>query len=585
RASRPQAASVSLDAGAPAGTAAACGRDARAPMFVVALLLTLTASAETFGPVVIEPRTGVAMMRDGTYYEYRFNVFNPTAEPHAVRIDITGSGIGDRQPRSSRTVVVAPQTSSLVSIPQYVMEQYAPREALIFVDGAAEEKLPLGSHFQGSSYRTARDLLLGRTVNDVLPAEAAAEDSGLVAIRPAVSPASWSANWIHYTGFAAILLTPADWNELARPVQIALLRYVAAGGTLTFVGGQPAGLPVMRQITDFAPLVPAAAHGFGWVTLAPAKIDAETLEIFKAAWRVSELDRYQWAADPMTATPVPLLEDASLPLKSLFSLLVVFAVIGGPVNLGVLAKKQKRLWIFWTLPLLGIITAVILVGSVIVSEGWVRVQKTTSLTLLDERSGEAATIGWTGFYSTLAPDGEVRFDSGTEVRPLFVAGEAHTDWTDGQRFVSGWIGSRLPRSFVVRKVEPRRERLPVRREGGHLVAINGLGANVRELWVAEADGTAWVARDVAAGKEVVLTRAPNKVDPAIKDPANILTAPSMWGTLQARFAKDPRTALRAGSYVAVIERSPFVELALARPSKTSSDAVVIGIMKGIDDAS
>jgi len=547
--------------------------------------LALTASAETFGPVVIEPRPGVAMMRDGTYYEYRFNVLNPTVEPHAVRIDVTGNVMGnDRQPRSSRTMVIAPRTSTLVSVPQYVMEQYAPREALVTVDGGPEEKLPFGSHFQGSSYRTSRDLLLGRSVNDVLPAEAAQEDSGIIAVRPPVAPASWSANWMHYTGFAGILLTPTDWNELAPPVQTALLRYVEAGGALTFVGGQPTGLPVMRQLTDFAP-VPAAAHGFGFVTLVPDKIDSDTLNTLELCWRTSELSSgSMWAANDMI-TPIPLLEDQSLPLKSLFSLLVVFAVVGGPVNLWVLAKKQRRLWIFWTLPLLGIITAVILVGSVIVSEGWVRIQKTTSMTLLDERTGEAATIGWTGFYSTLAPDGDVRFESGTEVRPMFMAGEAHTDWTDGQRFVAGWIGSRLARGFVVRKVEPRRERLPVRREAGHLVAINGLGATIRELWVADQYGAAWVARDVPAGKEVVLTRSGQAIDPAIKDPAFHLGAPSLWGTLQARFAKDPRSALRAGSYVAVIERSPFVEAALARPSTFSSDAVVIGFMKGIDDAS
>jgi hypothetical protein len=38
-------------------------------------------------------------------------------------------------------------------------------------------------------------------------------------------------------------------------------------------------------------------------------------------------------------------------------------------------------------------------------------------------------------------------------------------------------------------------------------------------------------------------------------------------------------------YVAVLQRSPFVEAAVAKPTKYTSEAVVIGLLKGIDDAS
>jgi hypothetical protein len=370
-------------------------------------------------------------------------------------------------------------------------------------------------------------------------------------------------------------------------VQAALLRWVAAGGSITFLGAPPDGLPQLRPATEDLG-IHAHHHGFGWINSIdkPEEI-ARFVNSLRTTWRDIDVDtRHQWYGELQEVdTPIPLLDDASLPVKSLFSLLVVFAVVGGPLNLWVLAKKQRRLWIFWTLPLAAAVTAAILVGSVIWSEGWVRIQKTASLTLLDERNGEASTIGWTGFYATLAPDGEIRFDSGTEVRPLFSTAEGHTDWTDGQRFVSGWIGSRLARGFVLRKVEPRRERIPVRRENGQLIALNGLGAHLTELWVADASGAVFVAKNVAAGKEVALAPTGRQTAATIPDPAFLCAAPSTWASYPARFAHEPLNILQPGMYVASVARSPFVEAALARPTKSESAAIVVGVMKGIDDAS
>ena len=554
----------------------------------VLLLFACSAAADSFGPLIIEPRAAVGPMRDGAYYEYRFNVVNPTADAHVVRIDLAGSILGGgAQPRASRTIVAAPRASTMVSIPQYVMNQYGLREAVVSVDGVEQEtRLAVGAYASpGGSYRTTLDVLIGRTVDAGVPLAIAPDSSGVEAIRPSISPASWSANWIHYSVFSGAIFTTRDWLERPRPVQAALLRWVAAGGSITFIGDVPDGLPEMRG--SGAQLGFDARHlGLGCVNLLPeSETIAPHVGALRSTWREVDIDtRYQWYGEQQQDTPIPLLDDASLPVKSLFSLLVVFAVVGGPLNLWVLAKKQRRLWIFWTLPLLAAVTAAILVGSVIASEGWVRIQKTASLTLLDERAGEAATIGWTGFYATLAPDGEVRFESGTEVRPLFASSEGHTDWSDGQRFVSGWIGSRLARGFALRKVEPRRERLPLRREQDQLIAVNGLGTHIGSLWVADDVGRIYTAKDVAAGKEVVLTPTGTLANATVADPAYLAAAPSTWASYPTRFTQQPMSVLQPGMYLASVERSPFVEAALARPTKSVSTAVVIGVIKRIGDA-
>jgi hypothetical protein len=554
-------------------------------VFFMALLLFVAtpAPAETFGPVTVEVREGVATVREGTYFEHRFTVFNPTAEPHLVRIEVSGEMIGGTgQPRVSRTVVAAPRSSGIVSLPQYVITEYVATDARIEVDNRYAGMLRVGG-YTATSYRTPRDILFGRAVpaefiQPVVPTEEVGN-----AVRPQVAPASWSANWLHYTPFSGVVLTTRDWNELPRPVQAALLRWTAAGGSLTLIGGA-ANLPLLRPATDLENVM-AGHHGFGYVVLIPADADpAVVAPALHLSWRRIGVDsRYMWYSGMNQTTPVPLLDDASLPVKSLFSVLVAFVVVGGPLNLWLLAKKKKRLWIFWTLPALAIVTALILVGALIANEGWVRIHKTVSLTLLDERNGEAATLGWTGVYATLSPEPDVRFDSATEVRPMFASPDVHTDWSDGQRFVSGWIGSRLARGFAIRKVESRRERVPVRREGGHLVAVNGLGSELKELWVADETGAVHFAANVPAGKEIALARTANVVT-AGRDPAQMFGGVSSWASYHGRVSGDPKLALQPNTYVAVLKRSPFVEPAVAKPTKYTSEASVIGLMKGIDDA-
>lgn len=549
------------------------------------LFAALTAGAETINDVIIEPRPGVAPLRDGTYFEFRFTVLNPTTDPRKVKISVVGRVYtADMVPGSTRTVVVAPRESMVVSIPQYVLVDYTPREALVDVDGE-QGKISLSGYASSSSYRSGRDILVGRTVPPpIVTALIPADQEHSVEIRAAISPNSWSSNWLHYSAFSGMILTTADWRELPRPVQGALLRWVAGGGSLTFVGGAD-GLPPLRP-ASLANVV-AGHHGFGTVTLIPPSVPpVEVIAAIHGTWRVIDLDtRYMWWGQNLPDNmPVKLLDDKALPVKSIFSLLVVFAVVGGPLNLWVLAKKQRRLWIFWTLPVLGLLTAVVVIGAVIGNEGWVRIHKSLTLTLLDERIGEASTLGWTGMYATLPPDGEVRFESATEVRPMFAAPDANTDWTEGQRFMGGWIGSRVSSGFAIRKIEPRRERLPLRREGGHLVAVNGLGGDLKELWVADG-GALYKATNVAAGQEVVLTRTHRALNPNANDPAMLFTAPGVWATYYNRIAANPADVIRPGMYVAVMKRSPFVEPALSNPTTYSSAGVVIGLMKGIDHAS
>ena len=119
------------------------------------------------------------------------------------------------------------------------------------------------------------------------------------------------------------------------------------------------------------------------------------------------------------------------------------------------------------------------------------------------------------------------------------------DWSDdGQRLASGWITARVPAHFVLRKSEDRTERLAVSKDGGGLTATNGLGAAVRELWLADAGGRVYYAGPVAADGQAALVRQWGE---AAGQPETLrLAYAGDWLDALKRLGADPRAHLRPG---------------------------------------
>lgn len=548
---------------------------------VALLLMTASAAAagERYGPIFIDQAPALGNARPGGYHEYRFTIRNESAQQHSVRMDIKSMMVF-RTPgenHTARQFIIRPRSSELVSIPQYIGGPgYGMTEAVVTIDGREQREHLEISRVAASDWGNRPEVLIGRDVPQAIVTALLPDPSHGVAIRADVPPRDWSDQWIQYGRYEGALMTPLDWSEMPAAVRNALLHWVAAGGALIFFGA-PQQLPLLRAAPDVRQFW-AGHHGFGTIAVLgnePALEEATITEL-RGLWR-------RGSGTPQDLgemnTTMPILDKTAIPVGSMFSLLILFAVAGGPASLIALARKDKRVWIFATLPLLAIITAGVVVGALIVHEGWARIQKTTSLTVLDERSGEAATIGWTGFYTTFPPNGEVRFDYDSEVRPFAYTKDARTDWTDGQRFVSGWIGSRVPSHFAIRKAEARRERVPIRVDGGRVFALNGLGVAITDLQVVLGDAVVYEAKNIPAGKQVMLTNTGKRVYRASKDPAELFGPVAMWHSFYSRVTNEPPEYLQPGTYVAVLEKSPFVEQALEHPSRVVSQSVVIGYIK------
>jgi hypothetical protein len=240
----------------------------------------------------------------------------------------------------------------------------------------------------------------------------------------------------------------------------------------------------------------------------------------------------------------------------------------------------------WTIPAISFATTLLVFAYSLLREGITPDTRITGLTVLDQASHHAATVGGTAFYCPLTPSGGLHFEFGTEATPLVRIGygsgtSREVDWSQAQHFQRGWVSARVPVHFHLRKSETRRERIQVINENGKLQIVNGLGAPIKSLWIADADMNCYEATSVAAGQKAGLVPSKLGPQPAKAGPAGL------WREMG--FAANPNSVeanpwnfLLPNTYIAVLDGNPFIENALgaaSSPKRTRSSCVVFGILE------
>ena len=549
------------------------------PALLFLLLLATAASAEPFGPIDVTALPLLGAGGIGGYIERRFEIDNPTTQSHEVTLSIVAPGYGERpEVHVTRTFASGARTTIEVTVAEPVLGWAPPRSLTVTVDGRnyrSEVKLP-----GGGSGRPSTQILFSRSFVDTkLRTELLKrgyEANNYEFARSDIAPQQWSTNWLAYTSYSAIGITPGDWNDLPWAAQNALMRWVRAGGLLVVSGGSIA--PPDAHLLDQNKHFTKAAAGFGTILSVAGSLENAPEALFNQI--IIGCDRHNTIVR-MEGSPIvamPLLAESKVPVGVMFTLLLTFAIVGGPLSLFWLARRDRRLWIFWTLPALATITSAVLIVTSLLGEGWQRVYRSGSITYLDENSAEATTLGVSGMFCTLPPDGEVRFSSETEIRPYDRSERVQElDANDGQRLVSGWIDSRVSTYFALRKNEHRRERLSLTKDGGFISAVNGFGSRIVQLWVADTDGKIYEAAILEPGARVTLR--PTALLTTKPDVDFWPGTPENWPTLGERLRNDPHPMLRPGMYIAVLQSSPFLETALEHPRVQAVPGVVIGVAK------
>ena len=540
--------------------------------FLIAITLCHSATngyaTTRIGDVSITSRIGPSGNSNHGYAEHLLSVLNHSPDNmRVVTLILPNDNYSNSQDRIreiTRSVVVGPGATAHVSLLQPPIPLHG-NDVAVAIDGRRQkEQVPLsvGSHAYNMSHTFAGHIMLGTMgfttlplslqvlvsrnvdtseihthagplVNTIPPISGfrvSTSTSGSVATSSTTSSSSgsasyelidlgfpvsaWSTDWLGYSRYDGVVVTDKDIQQMPPDVQSALWQYVECGGALLVLGGNhlPDDWTSRIKIPHKSAGIANSRVGFGECVVSAVR---DSGELNQTEWRQIV---HSWMS---TATPwqiqlsvaeannrFPVVSDFGVPVRGLFLLMLVFAIVIGPVNLIVLSRKKRRIWMLWTIPAISLVTCLAVFLYATFAEGWNRYIRTEGLTILDQRINRATSIGWTAFYSALTPGDGLHFGYETELTPQVFAATSvprSVDWTHDQHLARGWVTARVPAHFKVRKTEVRRERITVRRgEEARLSIVNGLGADIHQIWLADTDGKIYFGRSISAGAEVEL---------------------------------------------------------------------------------
>jgi hypothetical protein len=622
-------------------------------LFFAALLCAsmtaVSAYARDYDDISIKVETVILSTSGTGYGEYRATIINRSiTKAHQVTFESWSpsfDGIGVR-----RTVEVAPSSAVTISIIAPGIG-YSP-VADVLIDGERQkEQVEIDISRTNSWVNRLRNryfLLVSPDVDKSgLMGEATvvegfndpATGENEVAHLAYKSPLSeWSANWISYSGFDGVVMTSEELRAAPAAVRAALWSFTECGGSLLIISaGGALEIPerwLSRPVASFeveahkdeetegllktvesenaasnkitvtlSKEAPSYFAGFGKVTI----LDAATVKnITPAQWQSIKYSltrsrpwgkRYGEIVD--VNNDFPVIERIGIPVRGLFVLMLTFVIVIGPINLFWLYRKRRKIWMLWTVPAIALLTCVAVTGFALFGEGVRATSRVETFTILDESSHRASTIGWTAFYTPITPSEGLHFSQDTELTPVRPTtwyhnngGRSNTiDVSNDQHLESGWITARVPAYFKFRKSETRRERLTIREEGdGAISVVNGLGADIRELWLADRNGSVYSAGGIRAGAEAKLSPANLKLSgngAGLRELFISIDWLAKMKDVDKWMAKAPegdvnlRNFLSPGSYLAHLDTSPFIEDGLKNVKTRKGRAFLYGVSASI----
>jgi hypothetical protein len=595
-------------------------------MYLAAVFLGLSATLAhgvDFGDIAVTVDPVPAGNSLHGYTEYVFSIVNKSAtNSHGVTLSLpkeTYRTSGDRIRSITRAVDVGPNSTARISLFQPFQPMLMGMGVDVRIDDREQRdglSLNLSKNYgRGYSYRYPMYagtmgafgsgehlVLLSRSVDRDFPTKASMLSSMTsFVVNPEQFPVAegpvskWSTNWLGYSRYDGIVVTGADMRDMPAAVRTALYRYAESGGSLLILGNCDLAESWKRRHQDF-PGGTVYYPAFGQCLLCASGEIGQVPEVFRSelsrSWNYS-LQPWKSQRSAAAANDLfPVVKDLGVPVRGLFLLMIVFAVTIGPLNLYLLTRWKRRIWMLWTAPAISLVTCLAVFGYMILVEGWEGHLRTDTLTILDESTQRAASIGWTAFYSPLTPSAGLHFSQEIELTAQIEeegwrssGGFGRTiNWSSDQQLASGWLTARIPAHFMLRKNENRRERVTIQRgTAGAYTMANLLGANLSAFWYADDNGTVYTAGAVAAGGHAGLTPAAIHLKPSSDLLRQLYSREWLQGASDA--VKNPENYLLPRTYLAILDESPFVEDGLRHAKHRQYRSLVLGILKEAGDES
>ncbi|MBR5710508.1 MAG: hypothetical protein IKX40_07105 [Thermoguttaceae bacterium] len=422
----------------------------------------------------------------------------------------------------------------------------------------------------------------------------------------------WPQDRLDYSCLDVILLTPAELSAAPDGVQTALREFVLAGGVLWLFDcenqkddldkiewivqlKEETSPNAMKEYNQFQCLEYPVA--FGRVVLSnftPEKfrslylsnksnkniiIDIYQCFDFQFSSRIIWFDKQdlnEWHRS------FPIANDLSIPVLGIGFVIFLFVMLAGPVNLFLLTKYNKRIWLLVTVPALSFLFASAILLYVILSEGFKTDTRIAVGSYLDQRNGMYSSMIQYAFYARTTPRNVV-FDSNDELNIMDDNNDnarLSIDWTSGKQIIhSHFVPVRKPAYYKVRKTGTTRLKLDFDFNAENPYVVNGLGKDVDQLFVRSEDGSLWRAESVKAGQKAQLTSVNQYFDEANKKqpfayPACI--ASSTWNFSKSSVSNLSKT-LPPQCYIVTFDSpGPFTNKGISYAKEKESFGFLMG---------
>ena len=553
---------------------------------------------------------------------HRFVIENPTDLRRTVTLSMPGAHYGsDGLESMVATVAVEGRSSASVAMPQPPVDfegsqnfRVEERGTEPSVFGLEAESLSQYYHYSGDPALPA--LLLSRSLSGE---EFIAAWHGTLESRLKVSgsysgaasnfktfrlmrePEAWPREWVDYSAFDGCFVAEEDYRRFTAETRGALMDYAAAGGAVVLVNlrtlppewtARLAGEPAPGQAVDG---LLVGRFGFGHVALLE-NLDPQTwggadvqnrlmtcLEHAGKPWMAQMGHRNYDMQDCLR--DIPLGHDMGVPVNFFFFLLLAFAIVAGPLAVWLAAKHNRRMWLLWAVPAFGLLFSAVIFASILLVEGVTPTQRRQAITLLDQTTRQAVTLGAVGVYAPAAIRDGLSFDYGTEIAPIRSGEEkgARIVFGQRQRYLD-WVPPRMAAFFRLRRSETRAERLVVeRKDDGALEVVNALGAPIERLRLWDEAGVLHEAMNVPPGARQALRPVDKDVSPAqaqdvyawMREYAYAVQEPGWSFAIRDKGARTSGFAPAPRTYVAHLAGCPFLENPLGDRKTKGSDAALV----------
>ncbi len=417
-------------------------------------------------------------------------------------------------------------------------------------------------------------------------------DVSIAALPPNAAPLRFEA----YTSLDCVVVdarTRLDVNVL-EPV----LTYARLGGTLAFLGADAeraayatAGVAewIEPRFRD-ASIGPVAAqiYTIGHGRLVVGQDDSFLGTDDRNALRATLENHANHTPDPdhlrryQRSLPVPGVRE--LPYRSFIIVLILFAILIGPVNFFIVKSTGRPGWLLITIPLLAFIASVGILSYGILYQGIDLKQASETFTLLDQRAHRADTVAVRSFFAGISPTDALRPGPGTATLPVRTRSRGNAlflmSFEPSPALRGEFLPVRRETTQVVLSERAARGRLTFRAEGDAFVAQNAFEAPVERLCFRDVDGV-YYTWNLASDVEDELEDA---VDPGAEMRLERIDAhPEL-----AEFLPRPLDARDLGwalgmprrSYVAILSTNPFQDSTGLEPETYSGQHVVLGVLDG-----